>query len=93
MHATMVNLSVGTQKIIDLGEVYKHVRIDNPMAAYTKGINWRAAPYPGLIFGEPVCNSSLECPDATDEGVDLFADCDKWDEYHTHRDVVTFISP
>ena len=52
MHAAMVNLMTAAQQIIDLGQVYKDVRVDNPMGAYTTKVPWEAADYPGLTFGE-----------------------------------------
>ena len=84
----MVILATEAQAIIDLGQVYKDVRIDNPMGAYTRAINWKAALYPGLTFGDPLCNSSQECPDCIEEAVPQFIDCEKWAEHHTHREVV-----
>ena len=55
------------------------------MAAYTSGVQWKAALYPDLSFGEPLCCSHVECPDITEDAVEYIADCDKWSSYHRWR--------
>ena len=63
MAAAMFELSSGAAALVDLAEVYKCVRCDNPTQGYTYGVDWNASSYPEMQFGEPLCTSHDECPD------------------------------
>ena len=69
-NSTMGTLMKAATDVIDLGQVYAKVRVDNPMGAYTIDINWSAADWPGITHGERLCTSHIECPDVIEKDVE-----------------------
>lgn len=89
MDATMMHFTVAAREIINLAEVYKDVRVDNPMGAYTRKIVWQVQDFPGMTFGEPLCNSSADCPAVTEEDIKHFVVPDRWSDHHDRRRPIT----
>lgn len=88
MNQTMMNLTTAVQEIINLGEVYKEVCVDNPMGAYTTKIAWQAQDSPATTFGEPFCESCTEGP-VIEECINNFVIPDKWTDRHDRRKPIT----